>query len=171
MDHQMFAQLLGNYGEFVGAVAIVVTLVYLAVQVRQSRQLLEENRKLALSAAYQSRTGFRIDLAKDYSLDDAWLALQAKLRGGYQFQSTDVLIQNFEALTTVEKIKYMLWLEAITHSADNALFQMELGLADSHIREVAERTIRLQYPIWEHTGVLIPPRVMEWYQRDQSLPT
>ena len=45
MDHQMFAQLLGNYGEFVGAVAIVVTLVYLAVQVRQSRQLLEENTK------------------------------------------------------------------------------------------------------------------------------
>ena len=32
------SQLLGNYGEFVGAVAIVVTLVYLAVQVRQGNQ-------------------------------------------------------------------------------------------------------------------------------------
>ena len=36
MDHQAFAQLLGNYGEFVGAIAVVVTLVYLAVQIRAS---------------------------------------------------------------------------------------------------------------------------------------
>ena len=26
MDHQTFAQLLGNYGEFVGAIAVVATL-------------------------------------------------------------------------------------------------------------------------------------------------
>jgi len=26
MDHKSFAQLLGNYGEFVGAIAVVVTL-------------------------------------------------------------------------------------------------------------------------------------------------
>jgi len=37
MDHQAFAQLLGNYGEFVGAVDVVVTLGYLANQVRQQR--------------------------------------------------------------------------------------------------------------------------------------
>ena len=34
MNHQAFAQLLGNYGEFVGAIAVVATLFYLAVQVR-----------------------------------------------------------------------------------------------------------------------------------------
>jgi hypothetical protein len=34
MDHQTFAQLLGNYGEFVGAIGVVVTLAYLAVQIR-----------------------------------------------------------------------------------------------------------------------------------------
>ena len=32
------SQLLGNYGEFVGAIAIVITLVYLTVQIRQSNQ-------------------------------------------------------------------------------------------------------------------------------------
>ena len=36
MDHQAFAQLLGNYGEFVGAIGVVVTLGYLAVQIRQN---------------------------------------------------------------------------------------------------------------------------------------
>jgi hypothetical protein len=38
MDHQAFAQLLGSYGEFVGAIAVVATLAYLATQIRQSNQ-------------------------------------------------------------------------------------------------------------------------------------
>jgi hypothetical protein len=37
MDHQAIAQILGSYGEFVGAIAVFVTLVYLAVQVRSAR--------------------------------------------------------------------------------------------------------------------------------------
>ena len=39
MEHQALAQLLGNYGEFVGAIAVVATLAYLAVQIRQSNNL------------------------------------------------------------------------------------------------------------------------------------
>lgn len=38
MDHQAFAQLLGNYGEFVGAIGVVVTLGYLAIQIRMSNR-------------------------------------------------------------------------------------------------------------------------------------
>ncbi len=53
MDLMQMAQLLGNFGEFVGAIAVVLTLIYLAIQVRHGResmeentQALEENRKL-----------------------------------------------------------------------------------------------------------------------------
>jgi hypothetical protein len=38
MDHQAFAQILGNYGEFFGAVAVVATLGYLAVQISHSNR-------------------------------------------------------------------------------------------------------------------------------------
>ena len=38
MDHQGFAQLLGNYGEFLGSIAVLITLVYLATQVRNSNR-------------------------------------------------------------------------------------------------------------------------------------
>ena len=41
MDHQAIAQLLGNYGEFVGAIAVVITLGYLAVQIRQNTRTME----------------------------------------------------------------------------------------------------------------------------------
>ena len=47
MDHQTFAQLLGNYGEFVGAIAVVFTLGYLAVQIRQ-------NTNASKSASYRA---------------------------------------------------------------------------------------------------------------------
>ena len=62
MDHQAFAQLLGNYGEFIGAIVVVVTLFYLAMQVQVSRRATEantaslvESKKLALANAYQAR--------------------------------------------------------------------------------------------------------------------
>lgn len=45
MDHQAFAQLLGNYGEFVGAIAVVATLIYLSIQVRHSKEATEANTK------------------------------------------------------------------------------------------------------------------------------
>ena len=40
MDFQALAQLLGNLGEFVGSIAVVATLMYLAVQLRQNTKAL-----------------------------------------------------------------------------------------------------------------------------------
>ena len=56
--------LLGNLGEFVGAIAVVATLIYLAVQVRSAKAsldantaALEEDRRLALVQTYQTGEG------------------------------------------------------------------------------------------------------------------
>ena len=40
-------QMLGNLGEFVGAFAVVATLIYLTIQVRHSREAMEESSRLA----------------------------------------------------------------------------------------------------------------------------
>ncbi len=49
------AQLLGNFGEFFGAIAVVVTLVYIAVQVSQSRDALNANTRATKGAlSYQA---------------------------------------------------------------------------------------------------------------------
>jgi len=52
MDHQAFAQLLGNYGEFIGAIAVVITLAYVAVQVRQNREATEANTRQMRGQAF-----------------------------------------------------------------------------------------------------------------------
>ena len=53
-------QILGNLGEFVGAIGVVATLIYLAIQVRHSAELLKinneaikENARLARAAALE----------------------------------------------------------------------------------------------------------------------
>ena len=58
MDHQTFAQLLGSYGEFVGAIAVVVTLVYLA------RQIGAQNEAMRQTAAIERTAGQRELLAR-----------------------------------------------------------------------------------------------------------
>lgn len=54
MDHQALAQLLGNYGEFFGSIAVFATLAYLAVQVRHSKAATEANTKSLNLQAYQA---------------------------------------------------------------------------------------------------------------------
>ena len=37
MDHQTLAPLLGSYGEFISSIAVLVTLIVLVIQVRNTR--------------------------------------------------------------------------------------------------------------------------------------
>src|SRR4030095_10645171 len=46
----------GSIGEVVGAIAVVITLIYLAKQIRQNTHAMDEGRKLALAQTYQLRS-------------------------------------------------------------------------------------------------------------------
>ena len=59
---------LGALGEFVGAIAVVVTLAYLAVQIRQNTRAMEESRRLALAQTYQVRADALSIRSRDYVL-------------------------------------------------------------------------------------------------------
>jgi hypothetical protein len=62
------SQILGNVGEFVGAIAIVVTLAYLAVQVRHSKEATDANtqtiRANASKEVYLSWSDFNFELSR-----------------------------------------------------------------------------------------------------------
>jgi hypothetical protein len=82
MDHQAFAQLLGNYGEFFGAIAVVVTLIYLAGQLRQNTRALKASAYQAWNSDHQSIT----DLMANHPLPFA------KLRQGQELTVEDQVI-------------------------------------------------------------------------------
>ncbi len=56
MEHQAFAQMLGNYGEFIGSIAVFATLAYLAVQVRQNTKA---ERRTALNVTIRNFIAIR----------------------------------------------------------------------------------------------------------------
>ena len=55
MDLQGVAELLGNFGEFFGAIAVLATLVYLVIQIKQ-------NNKLLTATIYDSAVGEYLSL-------------------------------------------------------------------------------------------------------------
>lgn len=87
MSQIELSELLGNYGEFVGAIAIVITLVYLAVQLRQNTLMMR-------ASIRQARSDSSVQL---YSLGatSAIAEIRAKERRG-------------EALTDVEEARAVL---------------------------------------------------------------
>ncbi|MBV1876623.1 MAG: hypothetical protein KUG79_03160 [Pseudomonadales bacterium] len=144
---------LGNLGEFVGSIVVLATLIYLAVQVQQSKELLEENRRIGLSQAYAARTEARV-VNQRFAAGNPFIApIAAK-----------TAIGGLAELTEEERFRYRSFHNTITLQTDNLLYQVELGFGDGiDFDEVVDRYNRLM-PIWKELGVVIPPRVQEHYQ-------
>jgi len=68
---------LGALGEFVGAIAVVATLIYLAVQVRHSKEATEASNRLAVAAVYRETSNglmqFNGRLIKSEDIARLWL--------------------------------------------------------------------------------------------------
>jgi len=76
MDFMSIAQLLGNLGEFVGAIAVVVTLGFLVHQLRQNTRALDESSRLALinqaDESYRDISRWRGMVTNDSELTEIW---------------------------------------------------------------------------------------------------
>ena len=102
MSFMETAQLLGNLGEFVGAIAVVLTLFYLAVQVRHggrsldaNTRSLDESRRLSMAQTYQ----FRTQLAQDAFLSHAESKHTARI-------AVKIDTEGWDSLTDEERWRY-----------------------------------------------------------------
>ena len=134
MDHQAFAQLLGNYGEFVGAIAVVVTLAYLAIQIRQNTNMMRAQTRSVIS---------QNTISLFHSMD---------LEGG------DVFLRGsageFE-VGTPEWFFFQGRVQAALRSYENELFQYEYGL-------FGEELLQTRQVIWAE--LMRPPGVQAVWQ-------
>ena len=71
------AQLLGNFGEFLGAFAVVATLVFVGIQVRQSSRAMEESNRLQIVTTHDESlrqfSQFRRLIAADSDVARIWV--------------------------------------------------------------------------------------------------
>lgn len=151
MDLQALAQLLGNVGEFVGAVAVVVTLVYLAVQVRQSKEATEANTRLAEEShrlALAQNQIARVNLIERQMRDLSSSPSLAEI-----FEKYDQ--EGINALNPAERRRFTSWHITQHYLLDSQHYQHELGMLDDDSWQDAVRRIKAQIPIWDQLDMTI----------------
>ena len=109
-DHQTFAQLLGNYGEFIGAIAVVITLGYLAIQIRNQNT---ESRAATVQQVLESNAS-AISRLQDPELSEIWIAG----------------IEDLDSLSDAQRLRFVMYLTAALRSIENAYFQWRSGRLD-----------------------------------------
>lgn len=154
MDQQEFAQILGNYGEFVGAIAVVITLAYLVVQIRQNTQMIRANIR-------QARSDSTVSL---YSL-------------GATSQIAEIRVkeQRGEPLTDVEEERSFLWHIAIWRSQQTIFFQTRERLLDEQTANEQAGIVRAIMAIpssarfWMQQKHTFDSRFVEWVDEQLAL--
>jgi hypothetical protein len=150
MDHQAFAQLLGNYGEFLGALAVVATLFYLAVQVRHTKEAtdantkaLEESQKIARTDSYLRRADVMERSAAQAALSEDLANIMLKSsRGGVG------------ELTELERIRLVMWERARMIRVESQFFQWQQGLLDDEYYEHQFKFVIKSFaPLWKELGL------------------
>ncbi len=142
-----FSQLLGNYGEFIGAIAIVITLVYLAIQVRQ-------NTRMMRASIRQARSDSAVHL---YSLGATSVIAEIREKES-----------RGEALTEVEEDRMFLWNICIWRQQQTTFFQAQDGLLDVQTGDEQSMIVRtlMQSPstrrFWADPMRALDSRFVAW---------
>ncbi len=146
----MTLQDLGSIGEVIGAIGVVVTLLYLTKQIRLNTIAMEEARKLALAQMYQMRSDALQSMMVNAADSDRIGPVIIKLTElGYP--------ENPEALAaTTEPTSggyFRLWQIAQQTHWDNMYFQYQHGYLDeeSYANSFKVRVKRLA-PTWRGAG-------------------
>jgi hypothetical protein len=94
------AQLLGNLGEFVGAIAVVATLAYLTLQVRQNSKIVEATVSNAIT---RSRNELNVAIATNPDLSETLLAG----------------MQDYKSLSLEQRQRFNAWVTAILNNYED----------------------------------------------------
>ena len=140
----------GALGEVIGAIAVVITLIYLAKQIRQNTIAMQEGRRLALAQTYQVRSDALQDMVVQ-AADSQWIGpIIIKLTTrGYPEN-----VAALDELTPEERGRFRLWQIAQQTHWDNMHYQFQQGYLDNEYFEDAfkERVVRLA-PVWKALGL------------------
>ncbi len=124
MDLMSTAQLLGNFGEFLGAIAVVATLGYLSVQIRQNTIAMQSSADLE-AARHFSEQNLRAALNNDITR-----IVDVGFRG------------DVGSLNDDERRKYIWFLSSHLYMADGLLKLYKKGQLSEDAWSPYERTVR-----------------------------
>jgi hypothetical protein len=144
---------LGSLGELVSSIVVLITLIYLAVQVRHSKNI-------AMGYSYQNRVGFRIDAHRQAT--DPQVAELEMIVG--PIENTEDAIKNFNNLDEIQQQQYRNLMLVQIQLCDNTLYQYSLGLIGEEQMSQAAVRVKMAYGFWVHMTEYIPPHIRRSYE-------
>ena len=141
---------LGALGELLGSIAVLATLVYLSVQVRQNTRSMDESKKLALAQTYQMRSD-ALQMMLVHAADSEHIGpIISKLTGAGYPEDIGAL----EHLSEVERQRFRLWQIAQETHWDNMFFQYQQGFIDEeYYRDSFRKRVKRLAPTWQALNV------------------
>lgn len=132
---------LGAIGEFVGSILVLVTLIYLAIQVHQTKQSVQS---ASLHSGISSMTQ-----------NNALLAANQEF--------ADVVVKGFvdDELSSTERMRYGIWLTSMFHVFQQHFLDSQKGLGDPRVWAGEQRAMK---DLWGNRGVA------RWWREMPSLP-
>ncbi len=141
---------LGALGEFLGSIAVLATLVYLAMQIRQNTRTMDESKKLALAQTYQMRSD-ALQMMLVHAADSEHIGpIITKLTtAGYP----DVT-SSLDQLSKEELGRFRQWQIAQQTHWDNMFFQYQQGFIDEeYYRDSFRVRVGRLAPIWNALNI------------------
>ena len=141
---------LGALGELVGAIAVVVTLAYLAIQIRQNTHAMDEGKRLALAQTYQMRADALQNMLVQASESEHIGPIITKLTlAGYPED-----VASLDHLSAHERGRFRQWQIAQQTHWDNMFYQYQQGFLDEeYYRDSFVERVRRLAPIWRALNV------------------
>ena len=131
----MTIQDLGSLGELTAAIATIVTLIYLAAQIRQNTQA---TRGASFQAVYDSMNQVNLAVIQNGELTRVWLAGS----------------QDRDSLNPEERHKFDFTLLSYFHVFETLHYQAQLGTGASDLVTAEERSLR---------DLMAAPGVRQWW--------
>lgn len=141
---------LGALGELLGSIAVLATLVYLSVQIRQNTRSMEESKKLALAQTYQMRAD-ALQMMLVHAADSEHIGpIITKLTSAGYPEDIDAL----EQLSGQERGRFRQWQIAQQTHWDNMFFQYQQGFLDQeYYRDSFRPRVRRLAPTWKALNI------------------
>ena len=138
----MSLQDLGNLGEFIGAVAVIVSLIYVGVQVRQNTQSV---RTSAFQAAIRDATDTIDHVVHDSELIRIWL----------------VGLRDLDSLSPEDRYRFAAYMTSVLRRYESLLYQTQQGTLDPDAWEGIRANLKNTF---SHPGIVV------WWKRARQLP-
>jgi len=149
MDIQELAawgEFLGGVSGVVGSIAVVATLVYLAVQTKLNTEAVKANREALKAQIYQSRTDSRrrnLEWTIDSQAANSMPAMNELIATG-----------KLDSLDDADRLRLRQFMELALISMDNHVYQHQHDvLDDDYYNTYTVRNIRQLAPVWRALGL------------------